>query len=440
MTWRIGPDENPDLFLSWAVRHTGRMQRADLKKYDLPDCPGVYLFTEGKGRAKKVLYVGKATSLRDRVRSYFDIDLIATRGPRIVDMITRADGLTHETTPTVLEALVREAALIRKHEPPGNAMGKDDKSFLYAVITDERIPRVLAIRGTEIDFDKKRSNGLKLSAIHGPFPSGMQLREALRLIRRIFPFYDTPKPVGEGSKYQKGKVEFNRQIGHYPKDMDRRQYLRSIRNVSLFLSGRVKALRATLTREMKRAADEERFEDAATIRRQLFALDHVQDVSLIREDRERKIVAPRIEAYDTAHLSGTNAIGVMTVVEDGLAHKKEYRSFRIRGAGGKSQNDDIASLKEILSRRLGHPEWPMPKAFIVDGGKTHKKAAETLLAELGIGIPVIAVVKDEKHRPREVIGAFRAGITEADAVLANAEAHRFAVSLHRKARSRTHKS
>lgn len=412
------------------------MQRTELKKFDLPDCPGVYLFTLGKGSRKKVLYVGKATSLRDRVRSYFDIDLIATRGPRIVDVVTRADGLMHETTPTVLEALVREAALIRKYEPPGNAMGKDDKSFLYAVITDENIPRVLAIRGTEIDFEKSRSGELKLSAIHGPFPSGYQLREALRLIRRIFPFYDTPKPVGEGSKYQRGKVEFNRQIGHYPKDMDRKAYMRSIRNVSLFLSGKVKTLRTTLTREMKLAAKEERFEDAATIRRQLFSLDHVQDVSLIREDRGRAIPAPRIEAYDTAHLSGTNAIGVMTVVENGLPYKKEYRSFRIRGVGGKSLNDDIASLKEIISRRMGHPEWPMPRVIVVDGGKTHKKAAEELLKELGVGIPVVAVVKDEKHRPREVMGSFRAGITDADAVLANSEAHRFSISLHRKARSK----
>src|SRR3954467_8263120 len=128
------------------------MQREQLKKYDLPDCPGVYLFTKGKGKAKKILYVGKATSLRDRVRSYFDDDLIATRGPRLVDMITQSDGLMHETTPTVLEALVRESALIREHNPPANAMGKDDKTFLYAVITDEVIPRVLAIRGKDIDF------------------------------------------------------------------------------------------------------------------------------------------------------------------------------------------------------------------------------------------------------------------------------------------------
>jgi excinuclease ABC subunit C len=117
--------------------------------------------------------------------------------------------------------------------------------------------------------------------------------------------------------------------------------------------------------------------------------------------------------------------------------------FRIRGTEQKDlslsketkrMNDDIASLKEILSRRLGHPEWPLPKAFIIDGGKTHKKAAESVLIEVGMTIPIVAVVKDEKHRPREVIGAVKAGISEADAVLANSEAHRFSLAKHRAAR------
>lgn len=412
------------------------MERAALKELELPDLPGVYLFTFGKGRSKKVLYVGKATSLRDRVRSYFDDDLIATRGPRLVDVVTRADTVSFEVTPTVLEALVREAALIREHHPVGNSMGKDDKTFLYAVITDEEVPRVLAIRGKDLDMKGMRAleDGQKLRAIHGPFTSGYQLREALRLIQRIFPFYDTQRPVGEGSKHTRAKVEFNRQIGHYPRGMDRKEYLASIRNVSLYLSGRVKTLRATLERDMKQAAKEERFEDAASIRGQLFALDHVQDVSLIREDREAEVAGPRIEAYDTAHLSGKDAIGVMVVVENGVPVKRDYRTFRIRGYGGKSLNDDIASLKEILNRRLTHLEWKMPKAIVIDGGKTHKKAAEEVLKEAGVAIPVVAVVKDDKHRPREVMGGLRAGVADADAVLANSEAHRFSLSRHRWAR------
>ena len=410
------------------------MQKSELNKFNLPDVPGVYLFKQGR----KVLYVGKATSLRDRARSYFDDDLIATRGPRVVDMVTKANRIAHETTPTVLEALVREAALIRLYRPPANTEGKDDKTFLYAVITHEEIPRVLVMRGKDIDFKTKCTNdGQKIKAFYGPFPSGTQLREGLRLIRRIFPFFDTEKPVGTKSKHQTAKIEFNTQIRQYPRVFSVKEYGRTIRHVMLFLSGRGKELRAALEKEMRHAAKEERFEDASAARRELFALDHIQDVSLIKdewlEDARGKQGSVRIEAYDTAHLSGTNAIGVMIVILGGVPSKKEYRTFRIRGV---QKNDDIASLKEILSRRLGHPEWQLPQAIVVDGGTTHKKAAEGVLKAVGVNIPVVAVVKDERHHPREVIAARRAGITEADAVLANSEAHRFSLAKHRAARSK----
>src|SRR3989344_5702779 len=277
----------------------------------------------------------------------------------------------------------------------------------------------------------------KLKAIYGPFPSGTQLREGLRLIRRIFPFFDTPKPIGTKSKHQAALTEFNTQIKQYPRVFSVKEYGRTIRRIMLFLSGRGKELRSVLEKEMHSAAKEERFEDASEARRELFALDHIQDVSLIKdeslEDAREKRGSARIEAYDTAHLSGTNAIGVMTVIDAGTPVKSAYRTFRIRGV---QKNDDIASLKEILSRRLGHPEWPLPQALVIDGGTTQKKAAESVLTAAGVHIPVVAVVKDERHRPREVIGAQRASITEADAVLANAEAHRFSLSRHRAARSR----
>lgn len=410
------------------------MQRNELAKYDLPDVPGVYLFKQGR----KVLYVGKATSLRDRVRSYFDDDLIATRGPRIVDMVTKADRIAHEPTPTVLEALVREAALIRQYQPPANSEGKDDKTFLYAVITREDIPRVLVARGKDIDFKNRTlRSGLKVRALYGPFPSGAQLRAGLRLIQRIFPFFDTARPVAASGKHHRAKIEFNKQIRQYPSVFDPKDYRRTIRNVELFLAGRGKHLRNMLEKDMQSAANEERFEDAARARRELFALDHIQDVSLIRNEYEESRNHPsgvRIEAYDTAHLSGTSAIGVLAVIEDGVPVKSAYRTFRIRGL---KKNDDIASLQEILSRRLAHPEWPFPKTIVVDGGRPHKKAAECILLEAGFNIPVAAVVKDERHRPREIIGARQALVSEADAVLANSEAHRFALARHRAARSRS---
>lgn len=414
------------------------MQRSDLNKFDLPDVPGVYLFKKGR----MVLYVGKATSLRDRVRSYFDDDLIATRGARIVDMVTAADKVSFEPMPTVLEALVREAVLIKQYQPKANVEGKDDKTFLYTVITDEVWPRVLMVRGKDIDFTtrKSRSNlraprlGLDLQKVFGPFPSGPQLKEALRLIRKIFPFYDTPKPVTTKSRHIRTTVEFNRQIGQYPRTIDEVAYRKSIRRIALFFAGQTTKLHKTLAREMAAAIKDERFEDAAEIRRELYALGHMQDVSLIKEDRAESMDGLRIEAYDTAHLSGTNAIGVMVVFKDGIPSKKEYRTFSIRGI---QKNDDISSLKEILLRRLAHQEWEFPNVIVVDGGKLQKTAAESVLTKMGFAISVAAVIKDERHHPREVLGACRAGLSEADIVLANAEAHRFSLSRHRLARSRS---
>jgi excinuclease ABC subunit C len=406
------------------------MELQDYQKQDLPSVPGVYLFKRGR----TVLYVGKATNLRDRVRSYFDNDLIATRGPRVVDMVVQADRLSVEPTPTVLEALVREAVLIKKYHPKANVEGKDDKTFLYAVVTNETFPRVRVVRGKDIDFKKKIAEGFKVKALYGPFPSSTQLREALRLIRKIFPFFDTEREVSATSKHHRAKVEFNTQIKQYPRELEVKDYQRTIRHVMLFLAGRSKELRASLEREMRASAREECFEDASARRRELFALEHIQDVSLIKDEHlESEMSTERIEAYDTAHLSGTNAIGVMTVLEGGAPQKSAYRTFRIKGA---VKNDDVASLKEILTRRLAHPEWPFPSVIVVDGGKTQKKVAEEVLRDAGLQIPVVAVVKDERHRPREIIGARSAGIREADAVLANSEAHRFSLSRHRRARSR----
>ncbi len=380
-----------------------------------------------------MLYVGKATSLRDRVRSYFDDALIATRGVRIVDMVTKADRITFETTATVLEALVREAVLIKKYMPRANVEGKDDKTFLYAVITCEPWQRILFTRGKDINDEHTMANGVRLSQVFGPFPSGAQLRAGLRLIRRIFPFYDTKRPLEIAEKHQRAKIEFNRQIGHYPRTISQEAYRRSIKHVALFLSGNTARVQRMLTREMMSAARHQHFEEAAELKRQLFALTHIQDVSLLsREEQDDTQDGMRIEAYDTAHLSGTNAIAVMVVMDGGVFASREYRTFRIRGAG----NDDIASLREVLTRRLSHIEWQLPAVFVVDGGTTHKKTAERVLAQAGVMIPVVAVVKDERHHPREVIGARSGGISEIDAVRINGEAHRFAIARHRSARRR----
>lgn len=406
----------------------------------IPDEPGVYFFL---GKNKKLLYIGKATSLRDRVRSYFARDLIDTRGPLLVDMLEKATSIDFRQTDSVLEALLLEASLIRTHKPYYNTDLKDDKSFNHVVITKEDYPRVLVIRGRELanqSFMKGKTGlsgperasettGLPVAHTFGPFPHGMQLQQAMKLIRKIFPYRIKCVP-------NSGKPCFDASIGLCPGvcsgEVGKAEYKRTVRHIALLFQGRKKLLVKSMERQMKAAAKEERFEEAARLREQLFGLTHIQDVSLIKDEYRQGNAAQgsRIEAYDIAHLAGSGHVGVMTVVEGGLANKMEYRKFILREAKG---GDDPGSLKEVLSRRLGHNEWPMPKLIVVDGSVAQINAAKRVLDQFGIKIPVVGVVKDEKHRPRSIAGdRDTVKDRERDILLANAEAHRFAISYHRK--------
>lgn len=406
------------------------MTLEQFKKKKLPDTPGVYFFL---GTKRKILYIGKATNLRSRVRSYFAADLIDTRGVRIVKMVADAKTIEYRTTDSVLEALILEANLIKAHMPHFNVDEKDDKSFNYVVVTKEDFPRVLLVRGKELETAWPKGT---LRKCFGPFPHGLQLKEAMRLVRRIFPFRDTCVPAPEATaEGRRPKPCFNRQIGLCPGvcagDIDAKEYRKIIKHITLFFEGKKKTLLIELEKEMKAYAKRELFEEAGLRRKQMFALNHIQDVSLIKDEMRSPDAGRgfRIEAYDVAHLMGGAMVGVMTVVEQGAAQKTEYRKFKIKSV---STSNDTAALSEVLSRRLGHDEWQMPKLIVVDGSTAQINAAEKVLHDAGVRIPVIGVVKDEKHRPKQIKGDRELIVRrEKDILLANAEAHRYAIAYHR---------
>lgn len=412
----------------------------------LPDAPGVYFFLNS---ADEVLYVGRATSLRDRVRSYFSDDLISTRGPLIVDMMFQSTKIDFIQTDSVLEAVILEANLIKKHQPRCNTKEKSDKSFYHVVITDEEFPRVKMVRGKDLKTldsfkvkDKERAaTKQKVLGVFGPYTSGQVLTRGLKLIRKIFPFRDRCEP-------EMGRPCFNRQLGLCPGvctgEISSKEYQKIIKHLILFLKGEKTRVTRSLEREMLVRAKAREFEKAGELKKTLFALKHIQDISLIRDDESRSVEpsAPeaffRIEGYDVAHLSGKNTVGVMTVLEDKQIKKSDYRLFKIRT----DKSDDIASLRQILERRLGHPEWPYPNLIVVDGSIAQRKVAEAVLAEKGFDIAVAAVVKNDKHRPDGII--VRPGDRRIDRnfikkytkeiLLVNSEAHRFAIKHHRKLR------
>ncbi len=399
------------------------MDRTQLKKYKLPDAPGVYLFNKGR----KILYIGKAASLRDRVRNYFSPDLAEGRGSRIVGMVAEATSLSHQETDSVLEALILEANLIKKHQPPYNVEQKDNKSFNYVVLTKERYPRVLLVRGREL---YQGWNKADIKYLFGPFPEGGSLKEALKIVRRIFPYADKCKAGTD-------RPCFNRQIGLCPGvcsgEISEEEYAHTIRNLKDLFEGNFHGLKRRLASEMRAAAASEKFEEAGMLRRQFHALEHIRDVSLIKGEHVSSGGGARIEAFDVAHTSGTETVAVMTVVSNGEPVKAAYRKFKIHSA----TNDDTAALREVLGRRLAHPEWPLPRVFVVDGGKGQMNAATRVLKEVGVGVPVVGVVKNEFHKPERLIGDRRAiEAYERDILLANSEAHRFAISWHRHRRGK----
>jgi excinuclease ABC subunit C len=121
----------------------------------------------------------------------------------------------------------------------------------------------------------------------------------------------------------------------------------------------------------------------------------------------------------------------MTVVEDGEVNKSQYRKFKIKA----DKNDDTKNLKEIVSRRLNHPEWPMPSLIVVDGGVGQLNAVQAVLKERKVEVDVVSVVKDERHKAREILG-LKDKTWEKAIILANAESHRFAIGYHRKLRGK----
>jgi excinuclease ABC subunit C len=430
----------------------------------LPDAPGVYFFR----RAKNILYIGKATSLRDRVRSYFSADIAETRGPLISKMLADFDDISFQQTDSVLEALILEANLIKKHQPPANIKEKDNRSFNFVVITDEAFPRVLVVRGRELENSPKETPlGFQRSFLwgigrvkykFGPFPNGAQLKEAMKIVRRLFPFRDKCEPYDEQIKKitpskntsrdaeffnhakSVGKIRacFNRQLGLCPGvctgEISAKEYGETIKNIILFFESEKKSLTRNLQKQMKDFAKRREFEKAGKIKKTLFTLNHIQDISLLKENQTKNSGEKfRIESYDIAHLSGQNMVGVMTVVENGEARPSEYRKFKIRENTGAN---DTKALSEILSRRLSHIEWPSADLIVVDGGVAQKNVMEKILRENSAQIPVVSVVKDEHHRPKQILGDKKWLTREREILLSNAEAHRFAIGYHKKLRNK----
>ena len=331
----------------------------------------------------KIIYVGKATSLKARVGSYFVDTAKSLKNSLLVKTIKNIDYIL---TTNVKEALVLEEALIKRFQPRYNVMWKDDKRYPYIKITDDKFPFLNIVR-------TKKNDG---KTYFGPYPDSSDMKKTLKLTQKIFGLrpckYNLNKRKKECLYYFIKKCQAPC-IGK----ISEKEYSYFIVNAIMFLSGKNQKLLKSLEKEMTDAKKKLQFEEAAKLRNIIFAIKNtlekinIKEITLkdilINADRgaylndlsdllgaERKI--KRIEGFDISNISGKLSVGSMVVFTDGKPNKKEYRKFRIKTICDKI--DDFAMIREVIKRRFCGTlaaKTVMPDLIIIDGGKGHLSSA-----------------------------------------------------------------
>lgn len=409
----------------------------------LPLFSGVYLFASEQG---KILYVGKAKVLRNRLRSYLNSD-----NPKTKNLLSASQTLSYIAVDNEIDALILEANLIKKHSPKFNVNFKDGKNYPFLKITlSEKYPKIYVARKIS-DKDE--------NLYFGPYPTGVDLKFILRFIRRVFPFCTHHKPYPSCLYYHLGLCpgpEFN---------VNSRSYRKNIKKIVLFLSGdKTKVLRL-LHRELNREIKAQRFEKAGLIQAQINKLktfssfrrqplDYLNDSQTLlnlrnKEQQELKAILTQngikisalqtIEGYDIANISGQEAAASLVRFKNAEPDKSGYRHFKIKSFGP----NDYLMLQEAVNRRLKHPDWALPDLFLIDGGFGQLNAVREVLQKNKIDIPVVALAKKQEHlclpNGREISLPFSSNALHLLQRVRD-ESHRFARRYHHLLRTRFLKS
>ena len=354
----------------------------------LPASPGVYFHKDAAG---EIIYVGKAAVLKNRVRQYFQKSQKDVKTEALVREIADTDWIVVDTE---MDALFLESEMIKRYMPKWNILLRDDKTVSYVRISmGDEVPYVSFTR-TPMDDKAKYV---------GPFYGKLAVEKALRTLRRVFPYYVKPYT---------GHKTLDTDLGLTPGievgKCTPQEYKRNLRKLIRYLEGGREKLMRELEKTMHEAAAKGEYELAAEARDQLYGLKELQkkivfsdkeflDISSDRALAElQKLLGlekppRRIEGYDISHQSGENTVGSMVVFINGASARNEYRKFKIRS----STNDDLKSMKEVLTRRLKHPEWDYPDLIVLDGGKTQVNAVLPLVEPYNI--PVIGRDKSGNH-------------------------------------------
>ena len=404
-----------------------------------PDQPGVYLFKDKSGR---IIYVGKAKSLRDRVSSYFQKPL---NSPKTVELVNVYRKIDYIVTPTELEALLLERKLIDKYQPRFNIVWKDDKQYPYLKLTtNEEWPRLILTR-------KKEKDG---ALYFGPYES-KSVRDTIRLIKRLFPIRWCKESPLKSRQQPCLQYHLKRCWAPCIGGINREEYLNFCNAIIQVLEGDLSAAIRLLRDEMEIAAGQKRFEQAGKLRDRIRNLSRMLqkkpgwvprakekegDTSVweLKNALNLKRKPRRIEAFDVSNISGEDVVASMVTFTDGEPLKSDYRKFRIQGIEGQN---DVASINQAVYRRYAgslSKKMQKPDLVMVDGGITQVRAAEKALKDARLKLPVIGLAKKNEQifRPDRNVPIALPQDSPALKLLMRIrdEAHRFAITFQRASR------
>ena len=419
------------------------------KLRDLPDAPGCYLMRDRQGR---IIYVGKAASLRRRVQSYFRHGTLRRASPKLRSLVHSVADLDLIVVGSEAEAILTEGRLIKDYRPRFNVSFKDDKRFLL-LRADPREPFPA--------FSLCRIQRADGRFYFGPYASAASARAAQDFVEKRFGLRKCPPRVPDEETYRHCLNDIIRFcsapcVGR----VSREAYHAGFQEAVAFLRGERPAVLRELRDAMRGAAAAMDFEQAAALRDTWRLLDGAvrrktrMAATPDRVHREaeaglgglqaalRLARPPRvIEGFDISTISGTHAVGSMVCAVDGLPQRNRYRRFRIRSVEGQ---DDPAMMAEVIRRRYARLQvegGTIPDLILVDGGITQQHAAQAELAALGLAhLPVAGLAKryEELYEPAGRRPLRLPKDSPALYVLQRLrdEAHRFALTYHRQLRSR----
>lgn len=379
----------------------------------LPAVPGLYFM---KGARDKVLYIGKANSLRSRVASYFQpgTDLLRTRGPQIAEMAEKVESIDYLETANEVDAVLKEARLIKDIRPPYNTDLIDDKSFPYLEIT------------TGDDFAGvyiTRNPREKGSRLFGPFVGSFDLRQTLIVLQKIFKFRTCKLDISADNarrRFFRPCILYSIKQCSAPCAalIDQKSYKKIITDLTRFLKSKRSIIIKQWQQKMKEASAQMQYEEATVYRDRIrlierldkrgtpeenvqpevFASDPTEALEQLQQITESNEPIRIIEGIDVAHIQGSEAVGSLVKFIDGRPFRSGYRRFRIKTVEG---IDDYAMIAEVVKRRYkyalkGEELWP--DLVLIDGGLGQLHAAEAALNEMNApALKVAALAKKEEE-------------------------------------------